>query len=344
MKRVTLLAMLAACISVSAYGGVVTVTPLPAGASYGIAEYANPLAGVIAEYDEENWRVSQPGSYFLELITSRSRKRETVSRLTSINPNWQAGDVAWVTFTTPQPIAVGTVITSQYVWRDSANDANNDYPMSYTLRLGSDGADTDWSDIAPTLSGPGARSTNRIQLQTLDQVGLYDSIRLDGATVPAPTQPHDITTCFVDFGQVIVLPERLEPIAVTGPAGLMDYDASSWASGATTFTFAGLAAGQTQRVDAIVIWCVDNGSQTFTIRDGLGNALVSVDMQLDASGGYVLPLQFANPLYTDAITLDFTAGGNILFEIMFLTAVPEPATMSLLALGGLALLRRRTRR
>jgi len=45
-------------------------------------------------------------------------------------------------------------------------------------------------------------------------------------------------------------------------------------------------------------------------------------------------------------TLDFTAtdtGGDVGYATTDFTYVPEPATMSLLAIGGLALIRRRRR-
>ena len=346
-KFAWLTTMLVAVVSVSASGQVV-VTPYE-GYEW-IHEYANPFAGGVSYvWDETKW--SNVSDRPVTLLTSLRHSRNVNCRIVSTYADWKPGDTVELTLTMPQT-KIGTVITSQMIWSDTYNDPiHNTYPMSYDLRLGGGGAGTDWGNIDPVMSGDGTRGTYAIQVQTLDRVGAYDSIRLDLNSVKLN---NDKNEGFVDFNNVIVLPDRLEQIKATAStssggvaSSLTGNTAGSWwipttFPGTVTFAFPDLEPGEKQQIDAILIWSMDNASAAFTLKDGDGTPLVDISMPVGGGPGYILPLQFDQSLHTDKIILDLASGG--LFQVMFLTKlpeIPEPATMSLLALGGLALLRRR---
>jgi len=336
MKRFSLAALvLTACVSVSAYGGV-SVT-----SDYGVSMYENQFASgpVTCAYDASRWWLN--ANHWV-IFDYQTRARNTDVRFQTTNEYyndetspWQVGDKVSVTFTTPT-LQVGTVITHQFLWVNAVGS------MSYSLTLSGDGTPY-------TLNGAGLHGQGTVQVNTLDQVGAYDTLRLEIASVQ--NSPTNGLNGMADFNSIIVLPDRLEQITGVScnvPNMLDNNTGNFWVNGnnpaTLVFTFEDL-----QRVDAMILWSVDNGNARCIIRVGEGEEAVElarVDATCDTSTyAWMVPLKFDTPLYTDKIYLDFYEFAyNGLHEVMFLTAVPEPATMSLLALGGLAMLRRRARR
>jgi len=91
-----------------------------------------------------------------------------------------------------------------------------------------------------------------------------------------------------------------------------------------------------------------NHAAEFTLLyvDGEGEKVpfAFVSMVPEDGKGWTLPVELVKGIETDTIIMDFgpAAVGTGLRDVMFFTkVVPEPATMTLLALGGLAMLRRR---
>ena len=303
-------------------------------------DYDNPLAGArIVGCD--GWNAGD-----ISLVydgTPLNNREGTSIRVTKASP-WEP--TAKFAITTPGPIQIGTVITIQTVWPHFAD------PMPYTLRLGRDGAASDWANIAPQANhGAGTLGTTRVLVNPVDQPGEYNAIYVEGSV----TTYQDMGT--FDFKRAMVLPDRYEqvPGKVTvstenmnvAYGGLADASDSDWGTywyttsltGELTFSF----ADPNQRIDAIIFMFMDNaGGTSFTLMNGDGTAMAAVA----AGAGVILPLLLDNPVYTDKFVLSFANTGDAGFnEVIFLTRIiPEPATMTLLALGGLALLRRRAGR
>jgi hypothetical protein len=315
----------------SAHGGV------SVDSEYGISAYANQLAGVSPSdctWDTTRWSHALPAM----ILDFKRNDRYNYSRFTTTPeyfPNWNVGDVAWITYTTPQ-LTVGTVITAQYLWA-GANPA-----MPWTLTLGGGGSECTIS--GGKTGGAAIHGKATIEVNTLDRVGSFKDLRLEIAAV------QNGSTGIADFSGIMVLPDQLEQITGVTPSAnapnlTRNDTVTYWVTNSpATLVFTFDDPGQ--RVDSIIFWSVDNGPAEFTIRVGEGSDaihLADISMGNDP-GGWVLPLKFDTPVYTDKIYLDFKQSAyNGLHEIVFLTKVPEPATMSLLALGGLAMLRRARR-
>ena len=201
--------------------------------------------------------------------------------------------------------------------------------------------------------------------------GTYDTFRLNITAVKDAGTTNN--TAYADFNEVIILPDvlvQLEGVKAAAShttsgsaANLVDNKADTgWQARAgvsggpaagtqfsPTLTFTlGTAAEPLQQVDAIVFssWTHSalNQPSNFTLKDGAGNVLAHITMVPENGRDWILPLEFTKSLVTDKIVMEFDAGTDFLFrDVMFFrkVVVPEPATMSLLAMGGLALLRRR---
>jgi len=325
-----LLALLAACVSLPAFGGV-SATPYVDCQIY----YDNPLSGAAFDWKRDNgWR-----NVAIESIIDFHRNPTNIGRLQD-----GSDGAAWATLTTSAPVQIGTVIVVQEVW------PGFDGSMPYQLRLGGNGAATAWNDITP-LESPGTLGECTMSVYTLDSVGEYNALRLDVASAGYGGAEY------IDIANVIVLPGRLEKITdvsyttsnantQSGNGLVLTNEAAGaywYTNGPATIAFT-FAPGQ--QVDAIIIWSLYNGSAEFTIRVGEGaEAMDLADVAMIYDGGnlgWILPITFDQSIGAETIYFDFKQDAyNGLQKVMFLTAVPEPATMSLLALGGLALLRRR---
>ena len=368
MKRFVLLSLVLACgVSLSAQGGV-QLTPL--GTWVGkVQEYANPFdANLDRNVTAAEARITvAPGwtedpSYRLSYIVNR-RDGVSVSvgggRISGV-----AGQTGWVTFQAMENDAskmfhVGTIITYQR--------NNNSTTMPWTLKLGTGGSTANWASSPVVQSGGGAQAASFQIVEVgkiagIGEIKKYDSFRLDITAVSNGT---------ADFNEVLLLPDRLERIPVFKATNRVTPTSSATATdllnsngnqawrvvdsptGDTiTFEFSGM-----KQVDAIVFWGNNDitlGAE-FTLRyvDSTTGGLVdvaSINMKPESNSGVtagmVLPLQLLEPIMTNKIILEFPAGTHSLREVMLFTAlekapIPEPATMTLLALGGLALLRRR---
>jgi len=375
MSRVKLfaLAALLACISVPAYG-VLTVDVLwkDANSKDLIRIYSNPFdpdltysytgtqAPGVTIASTPDWGTSQ----LPRIVSWRTHQSSTGSgRIRAPGANATTGfggQAGWITFQAATDFQVGTVIT---FLRNSGNTGGPS-PMPYWLSLGTGGKDADWANIDSVISGGFGNDETRFQVYTAPSVGTYDSFRLDGQTR---------IDGYFDFNDVVLLPDRLERLSnVTVTARIsssstaaylvdMNHDAhanAGWASASNnengdtlTFTFKndeGIVTAQ--GIDAIVFFGLENLGTVFTLqyKDAKGDLIDLADVTMrDSSMGYVLPLEFLQTLETDTIVMELPAGARYnLRQVMFFTKlpdVPEPATMSLLALGGLALLRRRAR-
>ena len=357
MKRFALLTLLVAavCVSLPA-AGQVSITPSVEWAGK-VRAYANPFmdGGAV------NGTITGP------LLWSASTSASLVNRRSDQGAygRWQrssttADDTFQATYQMPagQTFQAGTVIAVQSVYTGYYNN------LPYEIRLGTDGTATDWSSIAPSLTGPGTIAKKTIRTTTLDG-GMYNTFRLDAV----PSGYFHAGSEFpltVDFDEIIILPDRLEHISdVTVAASNtswgnkdfllgMDnaYDGTNssspgWTgSGTLTFTF-GLIDGELPEIDAIVFWSYNNHDANFTLKymdNGVEVAVADISMIREGGRGWTLPIQLDKSIKSDTIILDFNGTPAGLREVMFFTSappIPEPATLTLLALGGLAMLRRR---
>ena len=355
MKRFAMLALvLAVCVSQPAFGGG-SVKVLANEWDGLVREYVNPfVASGVTFSGTSGWSLTSPQNLV-------SRQSGVGYRIRMSNANAAPNEVPWLALQMPAGMSfqAGTVITTQQV------SSGFDRDMTFEFRLGAEGAATAWSGIAPALTGPGTPGKQTIRTATLDG-GFYNTFRLN--ITPAVYPGYSPIS---DFNEVIILPDRLTHIehrngvTVSGTSttwgsvqNLLDLDnaetSDGWTGGggkdvSLTFTF-DRVEGELQKIDAIVFWSYGNHPAEFTLKykDDTGNmvemALISM---LPAGGiGWTLPLQLDKSIETDTIILDFgyIAGSVGLREVMFFTkapTIPEPATMTLLALGGLALLRRK---
>ena len=360
MKRFALLVMLlAVCVSVSAYAGPSVV--LAEDWDGLVKEYPNPFASYAT--DVSGITTITPAGWSgvgLEYILNRrARTYWGTPRLRNLSGAFEGVPVS-LTFQvdSSKSFQVGTVIVSQNV---GPSPFSNDTP--YTLAFGnSNGSGVVWDSFS--VAGPGKLGTIQYRVETISQVAMFDTLCLTGTSAS-----YAGSGGYFDLGEIIILPDRLELLKATGsldgyagwggPQDLVDLVGSAgWMAVNNpsakelrlTFDFDGL-----QAVDAIVFCSYQNHSAQFTLSyldgDGKEVEVAFIDMSGEANvGGWTLPLQFLKSIETTTIYLDFVwpddGKGRIpaLQKVMFFTAappIPEPATMTLLALGGVALLRRR---
>ena len=372
MKRVVVLSLvLAICVSVPAHGGSsVSVMDVNSPWFGLIREYANPFdPDLNRTVTTSETKITVSSGWSEGIMLSNLVRRADGTSVSAAGGRAQGPPgadgvealpgIASVTFQSLQaPFQVGTIITHQRVADQFTA------PMPYSIQLGTGGDMCDWSTVPTSMTGAGAmpKGMSTFEIQTLSSVVTCDSFRLN---IDTAYNPND-RRYQGDFNEVLLLPDRLEyipnteikvtandTITTNQPGALLDMRGQdSWGSrpgGTLTFEFLGLAAGETRQVDSIVLWSMNDGNcAIFTIKDGNGNVIADVNITND-SIGWVLPIQFDRSIHTDKIIFEFASSGlpgdrHNLREVMFFTnldRIPEPATMSLLALGGLALLRRR---
>jgi len=272
-----------------------------------------------------------------------------------VNKDNGGGESTWITFQAAPSFTVGTIIVSQRVWHGFAG------AMPYTLKFGNGGDGADWDNIAAVPTSDGFTAAGTPDWKTFEIAhfsGTYNSFRIDA------TAADYSNIGYFDINEVVILPDVLHRVIPTvlasstgtnaNAANLVDmgnFNLDGWWSADTpgdhvtvTFTFE-----QAQRIDAIVFWSYENLDSNFTLKymDVESGQLVEVAdilMPRTDSQGCVLPVQLDVPIYAKTVILDF---GNptvqvAMREVMFFEkAIPEPATMTLLALGGVAMLRRR---
>jgi len=338
--------VLAACVSLPAVGGA-GVEGVGAWED-GVHVYANPFAGGTIE-GTAGWG-TDAGRLLSNIISWRSN-RQVYGRLQK--PNAPVEEWTWMTAKAGSPFQAGTVITVQEV------AAPFNTTMPFTLALGnSNGGVVDWSGVDVVHEGLGTQGYVGFSASALDAVGTYDSFRL---AVKSARYSSSATT-YADMNEVIVLPDRLAPLAATASASSTGWGnvsdlvapsmgtESGWSTTASTVRLAFDLGGE-QSVDAIVFWSFPNHPieiELLYVDDAGAEAKVAVITLVtdDGGTGWTLPIQFDKPIETGTLLMDMTAlsgSGVGLRHMMFLTKlpeVPEPATISLLVLGGLAMLRR----
>jgi len=348
MKKFTLLVLaVSACVSLSAHGGSTDAEGL--GAWEGkVYVYANPFAGGTIE-GPSGWDLDA-GRPLTRIIDRRS-ERLVHGRVHKSNA--AEGEVALIV-AKASPFQVGTIVAVQEVNGGFVGD------MPFTLRLGNRGVggEMTWSGVAH--SDPGVRGRTTFSVSSLDAVGTCDAFQLavTSAWYGGPG------TGYADVSEVIVLPDRLAVLTGVQSSASMkhwgsdttltDLQTSTGDGWSTTASTARLTFDFTEEssVDAIIFWSFPNHPMTVKILrvDGAGNETEVALVTLDTRGetfGYTLPVGFDKSIETGRIVMELTdlgSSGVGLRHVMFLTAVPEPATMTLLALGGLAMLRRKVRR
>ena len=358
MKKIVLTLLLTACVSVSAYGTGASVTGLGIWAGK-VHEYANPFDPNFDRNADSATITRAPGwdvGRSLAAIVNRMDGRDESKGSGRVQKANGGGESTWITFQAAQPFTVGTIIVSQRVWYDFAS------AMPYTLKFGNGGAVADWDNIAavPTsdsFTAAGTPDWKKFEIAHFS--GTYNSFRIDA------TAANYNNTGYFDINEVVILPDVLHRVVPTvsasstglnaNPAKLVsmgNYDLDGWwsADGVTGNVTATFTFDQPQRIDAIVFWSYENHDACFTLQytdldSGLPVEVADIRMPKGDALGCVLPVQLDVPLYAKEFTLSFDlAPGQTaaLREVMFFEKpIPEPATMSLLALGGLAMLRRR---
>jgi len=360
MRRFSFVALvLAVCVSLSAHGAVPSVTGIGDWAGK-VREYYNPFdptgdhtAKETSIWYTDGWSIG--GASPLAQIVNRIDGQDVSNGGGRLFKSGGGGETVWMTFQAPEPFVAGTIITSQNIWGGFPGGTS----MPSTFKLGNGGATANWNSLAavPELIVPGTLGWGTIQIA--HPGGVYDSFRLDITAVS-----HSDGRGYADYNTVIILPDQLERIdtvtvvsnpnvtwshhnnllSMTNNNGCGYQEDGRVAKGDVTFTF---TFDDVQQIDALVLWSYENRAANFTLKymDDNGNLvpLADIAMPMDPKG-WALPVQLDEPLYTTTVVMDFgfcTLQDINFREVMFFTKVPEPATMTLLALGGLALLRRR---
>ena len=235
------------------------------------------------------------------------------------------------------PFTAGTVITSQNVGGGFFS------PMSYNIQL--DGG-------SPVQSGAGLVGSTAINVTTLASKQTVQTLRVNEAmsTFNGTTGTH-----YGDMNEVLILPDRLAVVPSTASAtgtifgsaaGLNDLQGGDNYWGGSNGSSVTLTFSRAETISALVLVNLETvpGSSaplTFNILDSLSNLDASVSMSENNSTDEFVGIKFNTPVTTSFLKFNFTNAGNAgMLEIIPLEA-PEPASLGLLAVGGLALLKRR---
>lgn len=245
-----------------------------------------------------------------------------------------AGTQGYFDWSGASPFSVGTIITVDYAYSGWG-------PYTYGMAL--NGVDQGVSFTAPA-AGPA------YHIVTLPAV--QNSITTARTTFTQLGTADNSGTLY----EVWLLPDRLSPLPLTG-ASVTSITGGTYGSAAdlvdgvvgTQLLLNGASTsmtvdlGGTQAVKAILAntdWRPD--AMDISYYDGSWHSLVSLD---DASGYGTDVLTLSTATSMSQLKFDFTPKtgyGNWsgLTELKVFTEIPEPASLALLALGGLALLKR----